>query len=127
KQEKKTALSGKRYSQQQSRRNIDLPTILLIDPDERAIEFLSSGLSFEGYRVKACQSPQQIREIVAKVQPHLILLGLDFPDFDGLALCQQLREDAATKDLPIIVSSASNEPVWPEASQSGASAFLAKP
>ncbi len=41
--------------------------------------------------------------------PDLVILDMNMPETDGLSVCRQLKEDSATRDIPIIFLSGSSE------------------
>ena len=47
---------------------------------------------------------------VEKIQPSLILLDLNLPRMSGIEFLEELRADAALKDMTVIVLTSSNEP-----------------
>ena len=61
-------------------------------------------------------------------QPDLVLLDLRLPDISGIAVLEGMRSDPATRDVPVIVLSASADQAQVnEAMRLGAQAFLRKP
>ncbi len=61
-------------------------------------------------------------------QPDLVLLDLRLPDISGIAVLEGMRSDPATRDVPVIVLSASADQAQvSEAMRLGAHAFLPKP
>jgi CheY-like chemotaxis protein len=61
-------------------------------------------------------------------QPDLVLLDLRLPDISGIAVLEGMRSDPATRDVPVIVLSASADQAQvSEAMRLGAQAFLPKP
>jgi magnesium transporter len=77
-------------------------TILLVDdtPDNLA---LMSGLLKNRYKVKVATSGLQALAVAAsKPPPSLILLDIVMPVMDGYEVCQRLKRDPRTKDIPLI-------------------------
>lgn len=64
---------------------------------------LSRYLSESGYRVTAAEDAQEMRRILQKSAPDLIVLDIMMPGEDGLSLCRYLRE---TTNIPIILLTA---------------------
>lgn len=65
---------------------------------------------------------------VRKHPPLAIVLDLMLPDVSGLELCRQLKADASTRKIPIIILTAlDTEDTKAQGFRSGASAYLTKP
>ncbi|MBI2188734.1 MAG: response regulator [Acidobacteria bacterium] len=61
-------------------------------------------------------------------RPVLVLLDLGLPDIDGWEVCRRLKADDATRDIPIVVVTARDEPGGARrAAQAGCAAYLTKP
>lgn len=77
-------------------------TILVVDdtPDNLA---LMTGLLKDLYRVKVAPSGEKALRIVrGESPPDLILLDIMMPEMDGYEVCQALKADRATRDIPIV-------------------------
>jgi DNA-binding response OmpR family regulator len=77
-------------------------TLLLIDDDPELASVLQGWLEPDGYRLVHAAAGHTALELLARLQPDLILLDLKLPDFDGLVLCGELRQRSAA---PIIICS----------------------
>ena len=78
------------------------PTILVVDdsPDNLS---LMSGLLKDKYKVKlAINGEKALKIALAPDKPDLILLDIMMPGLSGYEVCQILKADPATKDIPII-------------------------
>jgi DNA-binding response OmpR family regulator len=86
-------------------------TILIVDdePDIRSI--LDILLKSDGYNTMLADSGKSALDQVAQKVPDLILLDIIMPDMDGYQVARQLRQDPATKNIPIIMVSARNEDI----------------
>lgn len=82
--------------------------ILLVDDAMEYIQAAGSILTSKGYRINIARNGKQALEIVEKVPPDLILLDIVMPEMDGLECCRRLKENPATRDLPIIFLSANS-------------------
>ena len=81
---------------------IDKATVLVVDdtPDNLA---LMSGLLKDDYRVKVANTGEKALKIAAgEHPPDLILLDIMMPGMDGYEVCQRLKADAATRDIPVV-------------------------
>lgn len=85
--------------------------VLIVDDERDVVELLRYHLEKEGIRcIQAADGPTALRLIRAH-QPDLLILDLMLPGIDGLEVCRQLRRDAATARLPVIMLTAKAEEV----------------
>lgn len=104
--------------------------ILIADDNLQNCELLDAYLSESGenYDVTMAYDGQDTLNKVAEFQPDLILLDIMMPKLSGYEVCQRLRQDAATRDIPILMVTALNEIGDIErAVRAGADDFLTKP
>ncbi len=103
-------------------------TLLIVDDDERARIFLQNTFESAQHQVKvAADAPTALR-LLHREPCDLILLDIELPGVDGLALCRLLRAQEATRRLPIIVISAhDDEERKVGAFAAGADDFIVKP
>jgi two-component system, chemotaxis family, response regulator WspR len=74
-----------------------------------------------------CADPAKAIEAARRVKPTTILQDLVMPGVDGLALVQQYRNEASTKDVPIIVLSTKEEAaIKSQSFATGANDYLVK-
>jgi len=78
--------------------------ILVIEDEPTIIEFLRTGLKYEGYDVLIAPEGKRGLELAEKVNPDLIILDLMLPDIDGIKICKILRAKGST--IPIIMLTA---------------------
>ncbi|MCK5096455.1 MAG: response regulator transcription factor [Desulfobacteraceae bacterium] len=78
-------------------------TILLIDDDDDIVQTIKANLLVDGYNVITAFSGQEGIAMAKQTPPHLILLDLNLPDLDGIAVCEVLRKEF---DFPIIMLTA---------------------
>ncbi|MCL1056760.1 two-component system response regulator [Shewanella gelidimarina] len=76
-------------------------TILTVDDTSTNIEVVKGVLS-EDYLIQAALSGKMALKIIEKRKPDLILLDVMMPEMDGYEVCQILKSQASTKDIPII-------------------------
>ena len=100
-------------------------TVLLVEDEETIIEFLTMGLTYEGFTVHAVREGREALPTFERVHPHLVLLDVMLPGMDGLAVCRALR---ARSEVPIIMLTARGEVEDRVAGlDSGADDYLPKP
>jgi len=103
------------------------PTILLADDEPDMLRFLGSQLSAH-YRVIEATDGEQAIEKSRRLLPDLIVLDMMMPGKDGLQACQAIRENAATRPIPVLLLTArADEETKLAALSAGANDFLAKP
>jgi len=86
------------------------PAVLLVDDEPICLQMLTSTLSNADYQLICATSAADALRLARDHNPHLILLDVMMPEMDGFTLCQQLRSQPATKDLPIIFLSSLEDP-----------------
>ncbi|MFN0055370.1 MAG: response regulator [Planctomycetales bacterium] len=102
--------------------------LLIADDNHQNCELLDAYLSEEGYQIEMVFDGQQTLDAVRKSQPDLILLDIMMPKMSGYEVCQRLKGDAATRDIPIVMVTALAEMGDIEkAVNAGADDFLTKP
>lgn len=104
------------------------PTILLVDDQLQNLRLLSDLLDEQGYEVQQAIKGAIALKSIYQTPPDLILLDISLPDIDGYTICQQIKADARTKDIPVIFISALGEP-WNKvrAFSAGGSDYISKP
>jgi len=103
------------------------PMVLIADDEPDMRRFLHSQLE-EDYEVMEAEDGLVATEKAEQFLPDIILLDLMMPHKDGLQVCKELRENASTARIPIILLTArADEEVKFDALQIGANDFLAKP
>lgn len=78
-------------------------TLLVIEPEEGTASNLTALLTGDGYRVLTAAGAAAARDYLASFMPDAILVARDLPDAPGLALCQELKQDARTSRVPVFV------------------------
>ncbi|MBI4770651.1 MAG: response regulator transcription factor [Chloroflexi bacterium] len=77
--------------------------ILLIEDEERILQFLQRGLTYEGYRVDPAQDGHTGLALARDNPPDLVVLDWMLPGLDGLEVCRRLR---AGGPVPILILTA---------------------
>lgn len=92
-----------------NQRDVAPENILIVDDTPANLRLLSQMLAEKGYGVRAVKSGTRALESVQITQPSLILLDIRMPEMNGYEVCERLKEDPKTKDIPVIFISALNE------------------
>ena len=85
--------------------------MLLIDDDLRLTDMVGGYLRQHGFEVDTAGSLAAGRERIAAENFDALLLDLMLPDGDGLDLCRELRAEARTRHLPLLMLTARGEPM----------------
>ena len=86
-----------------------MPTILVVEDEPAIRELLRVNLVDAGYRVVEAADAEAARHALNAALPDLLLLDWMLPGQSGLALARNLRSDARTRELPIIMVTARSE------------------
>lgn len=100
-------------------------TVMIADDDPGIVDAIEMLLSFEGYRVRSTTDGATVLNMENNL-PDLLLLDIWMSGEDGRDICKKLKNDAVTKNLPVIMISASRD-IKESALAAGADDFLAKP
>ncbi|MFA6075520.1 MAG: response regulator transcription factor [Negativicutes bacterium] len=82
------------------------PAIFIVDDEPNILELLRFNLGRNGYEVRTFEAAAPLLAVVETTVPDLFILDLMLPKIDGLELCRRLRNNAVTKDVPIIMLTA---------------------
>src|SRR5690348_16241431 len=99
--------------------------IMIADDDPGIVDAIEMLLEFEGYQVTSTVDGADVLDLKDTL-PDLLLLDIWMSGEDGRAICKKLKLQDATKNLPVIMISASRD-IKESAMAAGADDFLAKP
>ena len=83
-----------------------MATIMVVEDNEYSRDALARRLERRGYQVVLAMDGQQAVAVAHAARPDLILMDLGLPILDGWEATRELKRDAATRHIPIIVLSA---------------------
>ncbi|MBE9227374.1 EAL domain-containing protein [Phormidium sp. LEGE 05292] len=83
--------------------------ILIVDDTPENLRLLSSFLVKEGYNVRKALTGQMALTAMDTVLPDLILLDIMMPAMDGYQVCEKLKSNPKTTEIPVIFLSALND------------------
>jgi len=102
--------------------------ILVADDEVYMLRLLEMTFKKGGYEVISCRDGKEALATAITALPQLIVLDVMMPGLHGLGALRQLKENPATKEIPVVVLSAKGHALTKvEAEASGAVLFLAKP
>ena len=103
-------------------------TLLIVDDDMQVRTQLESLLQEQGYRTLVASSGKEALAMVAQQPPDLILLDVMMTGMDGYAVARQLKSNAWTANIPIIMlSGQGDQSARLLGLEAGAEDFLCKP
>ncbi len=99
--------------------------LLAIDDDAQVIGLYERYLQPQGYQVVALTDPTQAVERARQLKPYAITLDIMMPGRDGWTVLAELKNDAATRDIPVLICSILEEEE--KGFSLGAADYLVKP
>jgi len=105
-----------------------MATILIVDDSAEELEHLTGVLGRRGHDVLTAATGAEGIEIARSKHPDLVLMDVVMPEINGFQATRQLKRDARTADIPVVIISAKSQQVdrvWGE--RQGAHADISKP
>jgi DNA-binding response OmpR family regulator len=99
--------------------------IMIVDDDPGIVDAVEMLLEFEGYKVASTANGSTVLHMNEEL-PDLLLLDIWLSGEDGRDICKKLKSENITKNIPVIMISASRD-IKDSAMAAGADDFLAKP
>ena len=104
------------------------PIVLVVDDLAANRELLQGYLEILGYDVRQARDGLEALDAVAVEEPDLVLLDIDMPRLDGIAVCERLKAHPVRRLIPVVILTASNERETKlRGIAAGADDFLSKP
>jgi CheY-like chemotaxis protein len=85
------------------------PHILIVDDEQNIHEVIKLGMRYEGFNCSSVADGEQALNFLQVHQPDLIILDRGLPDIDGVVVCQRLRANPTTRDIPILMLTGQEE------------------
>jgi DNA-binding NtrC family response regulator len=83
--------------------------VLIADDVPANLDLLYRALEPGGYTIMAAPNGRIALDLAQRAQPEVILLDVLMPEMDGYETCRQLKENAATKHIPVIFITAQHD------------------
>lgn len=100
--------------------------ILVVEDEQDHRELLKLIFNVHGFEVDAVGTTQEAMEMLNAHRPDVIILDVMLPDMDGWSFSEQLKRNAATQSIPVMMLSASAH-MQPRFETSCADDMLTKP
>jgi two-component system response regulator ArlR len=97
--------------------------VLLIDDEDRIVNFLAMKLKISGYEVFCADEGEKGLELAKTAEPDIMLLDIIMPGIDGVEVLRRLRQFS---NMPVIVLSAKDN-ISAEVLRLGANSVMSKP
>ena len=81
-------------------------TVLIVDDSESALQSIEALLVPLGHRILIARNGQEALEIARSEAPDMMLLDVMMPGMNGFEVCQAIRADPDTQDLPVVMVTA---------------------
>jgi two-component system phosphate regulon response regulator PhoB/two-component system alkaline phosphatase synthesis response regulator PhoP len=80
--------------------------ILIIEDEQTIAELVGDSLKRWGYRVETASDGDEGLAVAESTLPDLVILDLMLPGLDGWEICRRLKQNAVTRDIPVIMLTA---------------------
>ncbi|MEK7600312.1 MAG: response regulator [Patescibacteria group bacterium] len=106
----------------------DIPIkVLLVEDDPPIRRMYENAFERAGFRVSSAYDGTLVRETILNNPPDIVILDVMMPNFDGIATLKDLKINPKTKDIPVIMLSAYDDPeLIKKALDLGAAYYLVK-
>jgi len=102
--------------------------LLLADDSITIQKVVELVLAEEGYDIKATGNGEDALSALSSFKPDVVLADIDMPKMNGYQLCERIKTNPATKNIPVILLAGAFEPLDDELARNvGAEDFIVKP
>ena len=102
--------------------------ILIIDDEPNIVYWITYALQADGYEVETAETGREGLNNILAAPPDLVILDVMLPDLSGMEVCEQIRANPATINLPIIMLSGRTQvPDKVKGLKAGADEYITKP
>lgn len=103
-------------------------TCLYVDDEPGVRQLVALNLLAEGIHVYLAENGYGVEEMVAQIQPDVVLLDVMMPGRDGYDVLSSLKSNPSTREIPVVLltARASDAEIW-QGWRAGADYYLTKP
>lgn len=84
-------------------------TVMLVDDSRTVRHLMALILHRQGHRIVMFESAMEALSALNRFTPDLIFLDITLPGMDGLDVCKIIKENKATRHIPVVMLSGNNE------------------
>jgi DNA-binding response OmpR family regulator len=104
------------------------PLVLVADDDPDILDLVRYRLERSGYEVAVARDGLEAVQLAGELSPSLAVLDVMMPSLNGFEVTRRLREDPATREIPVILLTArAQEADVQEGFDAGADDYIRKP
>ncbi len=104
------------------------PKVLVVDDSWTDLTLIATPLRESGYDVVTAADGDEALEMVGSERPQCVVLDVVLPKQNGFQVCRKLKQNEASRHIPVILVSGKNTPLdkkW--GLQQGADLYITKP
>ncbi len=102
--------------------------VLVVEDTDDDLALVSKILNYHGIQVYVARDGGQCLDVLAEVEPHLVMMDLSMPGMDGWQTLAAIRSDARFSRLPVVAATAYYSiDMGQEAHSAGFDAYFEKP
>ncbi len=83
--------------------------VLIVDDEPHIVNLVKLSLNNESYEVNGAYSAREAIRLMNSKSPDIVIVDIMMPGVNGYELCQAIRQNPKTKDVPIIILSAKSQ------------------
>ena len=103
-------------------------TVFIMDDDPVLLMLLRVLVEREGFIAQTAVDAVAFRALFTRARPSLVVLDVEVPGVDGIAVLRELRNDVAWRELPVLMlSGRTDSDTRTQAFEAGASDYMVKP
>jgi CheY-like chemotaxis protein len=99
--------------------------LLLVDDDRASLDLMNAYLTGTGLELVRARDGDEALVLARRMHPSAVVLDIRLPKLDGWRVLQELKRDASTAAIPVIIASIVDEPA--RGRTLGAAGYLTKP
>ncbi len=83
-----------------------MATILVVDDDEDILTFVSKLMTSRGHEIVVAKDGEAALTLAKSEFVDVVILDINLPKINGFEVCKELKTNAATKNIPVIMMTA---------------------